>query len=390
MQQYDFIMAGGGVAGLSLAYHLAQSPLGHRSILIIDRDAKDHNDRTLAFWSDQPTCFDSIISRSWDRVRVASEDFESTFALDHYRYNVIRGIDFYRFVHRDLSARPNVTFVQGEIARIEDGQDGAVVIVNGQQYAGRWVFDSRFDPRAFQPAHTSTLKQHFKGWVIETGTPAFDPDAPTLMDFRTPQRGEARFAYVLPFSDRCALVEYVLLSPAHATSALQSYIEQVLGIKDYRIVSREGGVSPLTDYPFPRQQGQHILTIGTPGGRVKPSSGYAFMRIQADSAAIVRSLGRFGHPFALPADSRYFKFCDSLMLRVMRSRCDWLKPLLVTLFRRNPIERVFRFLDEASSPAQNLLLMASLVPQLIVRFAFEANRLMRSTLRPSTPGTHEL
>lgn len=33
---YDFIIAGGGAAGLSLAYHLMRSPLRERSILIVD------------------------------------------------------------------------------------------------------------------------------------------------------------------------------------------------------------------------------------------------------------------------------------------------------------------------------------------------------------------
>jgi 2-polyprenyl-6-methoxyphenol hydroxylase-like FAD-dependent oxidoreductase len=40
MKHYDFIMAGGGLAGLSLAYHLVRSPLRDRSILVVDRDAE--------------------------------------------------------------------------------------------------------------------------------------------------------------------------------------------------------------------------------------------------------------------------------------------------------------------------------------------------------------
>jgi lycopene beta-cyclase len=37
MQHYDLIIAGGGAAGLSLAYHLLLSPLRNRSILIVDK-----------------------------------------------------------------------------------------------------------------------------------------------------------------------------------------------------------------------------------------------------------------------------------------------------------------------------------------------------------------
>lgn len=41
MIEYDYIIAGGGAAGLSLAYQLVQSSLRDRRILIIDRDEKE-------------------------------------------------------------------------------------------------------------------------------------------------------------------------------------------------------------------------------------------------------------------------------------------------------------------------------------------------------------
>jgi lycopene beta-cyclase len=62
--RYDIIIAGCGAAGLSLAYHLLQSPLRDRSLLLIDRDTGVHNDRTWCFWSDRLTPFDDTIYRS--------------------------------------------------------------------------------------------------------------------------------------------------------------------------------------------------------------------------------------------------------------------------------------------------------------------------------------
>ncbi|NCC33692.1 MAG: FAD-dependent oxidoreductase, partial [Chloroflexia bacterium] len=55
MTHYDVIIAGGGAAGLSLAYQLINSPLRDYSILVIDKGNKQRNDRTWAFWTDQPT-----------------------------------------------------------------------------------------------------------------------------------------------------------------------------------------------------------------------------------------------------------------------------------------------------------------------------------------------
>jgi 2-polyprenyl-6-methoxyphenol hydroxylase-like FAD-dependent oxidoreductase len=48
IKKYDFIIVGGGVAGLTLAYQLVHSPLADRSILIVDRVTKNKNDRTLS------------------------------------------------------------------------------------------------------------------------------------------------------------------------------------------------------------------------------------------------------------------------------------------------------------------------------------------------------
>jgi lycopene beta-cyclase len=361
---YDFIMAGGGIAGLSLAYHLSRSHSG--SILIVDRDAKDKNDRTLSFWSRWPTLFDPIACQSWNRIRVAGENFEKTLDLGPYRYRTIRGLDFYRFVRQELSSRPNVRFLQGTIDSIQDGDGGAVVRAGGGSYGGEWVFDSRFQPSHFRPGpdHAHSFYEHFRGWEIETPAAAFDPGAATFMDFRAPQQNGLCFFYVLPYSACRALVECVSLSRDNPEQGLKAYIEETLKITNYRTISQESGACLLTNRSFPRRTGQHVMAIGAQGGRIKPSTGYAFTRIQRDSAAIVDSLHRSGHPFDVPPDPRFFHFCDTLMLTMLSHHNRWIVPLFLALFRHNPTGRIFKFLDEATSPRENLLLMASLVPQL--------------------------
>src|SRR5215472_12745363 len=138
MKSFDLIIAGGGASGLSLATHLACSPLRNRSILIVEKDAKDHNDRTWCFWANQPTFFDDIVYRSWNQLQVLGDHFTKTFALQEYRYNMIRGIDFYRFARQTVSECPHVEFLRGNVERIEDGDQQANVVVDGQQYAGTW------------------------------------------------------------------------------------------------------------------------------------------------------------------------------------------------------------------------------------------------------------
>jgi lycopene beta-cyclase len=91
----------------------------------------------------------------------------------------------------------------------------------------------------------------------------------------------------------------------------------------------------------------------------------------------VNSLVERGEPFGVPADSRRYRLYDSLMLDVIQRHGDRIKSIFTALFKNNPIERVFRFLDEAASPAENSLLIASLPPQLFLQSLFRLQVLGR-------------
>jgi len=122
------------------------------------------------------------------------------------------------------------------------------------------------------------------------------------------------------------------------------------------------GIIPMTDHPFPRQLGNRVLSIGARGGRVKPSTGFAFSRIQRDTRAIVNSLVHHHHPFDIPPDSRRHRFYDSIMLDVMLRQNDQVKQILTTMFTRNPVQRILRFLDDQTHIWEDIKVLASLPP----------------------------
>ncbi len=367
---YDFVIAGGGLSGLSLACRLKESALRDRTLCIVDKDAKTENDRTWGFWADEPTLFDAVISRSWERFQIIGEDFSRVIPLGDYRYQVIRGVDFYRYAHQRLKQAGAVEFKLGTIRIIEDGRASACVYVDDRPICGHWVFDS-LPYRTPREAPYQRLCMHFRGWEVETPVPAFDPETMTFLDFRTPQEGEMRFFYVLPFTERRALVEYTVFSRqvlrrAHYEASIRRYLLDVLQISDYTICSEERGAVPITDDPLVRTLGRRVMAIGARAGRIKPSTGYAFMRVQKDSEEIVESLLLQGHPFDVPDDPDLYDVLDAVMLKAMDTQGDHIKKAFTAMFKRNPVDHILRFLDEEATPWQNLMLVATMPPHVFL------------------------
>jgi lycopene beta-cyclase len=209
----------------------------------------------------------------------------------------------------------------------------------------------------------------FTGWAVRCAEPVFDPDIPVLFDFRTPQDGGSRFVYVLPDDPYRALVELTAFVPRHGRTptvnaraeALDGYLHDVLRSGRYEILRTESAVLPLRTRP-PAWAGRRILRIGAAAGLVKASTGYAYQRIQRDSAAVAGSLARCGHPFDLPHLRHRHRLLDAVLLDVLDREPARLEEAFARLFRANPAERVLRFLDEDTRPPDELRLIASLPP----------------------------
>jgi lycopene beta-cyclase len=370
VSDYDYVLVGGGAAGLSLAYHIAQETrLAGQRVLLIEPEPKDQNDRTWSYWSAEAGPFDHLAVGEWDKIAFRSPGFSQVLQLQNYRYRTIRGLDFYQFVQQALAARPTqFTVVRGTVAALTETTTGVVVRTEaGEEYRARYAFDSRPPAIARRPDKHRYLLQHFVGWEIETDHDVFNPDVMEFMDFRGPQHHEARFIYVLPFGPRWALVEYTLfsgevLAKAEYEAHILDYLQNTLGLAShqYRITAEEIGAIPMTDHPLPARAGAHVINLGTRAGRAKPSTGYAFQRIQTQSARLVAALVTTGHPPADPTGDQWqFHWFDTLLLDIMQRQGETTRDLFAQLFRRNPVERVLRFLDEKTSWADNLRIMNS-------------------------------
>ncbi|NRB49131.1 MAG: lycopene cyclase [Saprospiraceae bacterium] len=367
MKHFDYIITGAGGAGLSLIHHLGKSPLKDKKILVIDKDAKDTNDRTWCFWEDRPGPFDDIVYRSWSELSFHSDTFSKDFQIDPFKYKMIRGIDFYRYVQEKTIAQSNIEWLQAEVQDIAMEGGKVVVKAAGQSFQADWCFNSILF-QAINKQESNYLDQHFKGWVVETEEAVFSPGRATLMDFRVPQEGETRFLYVLPIDERRALVEVAIFSNNILASQeydeiLDQYIKHHITKQEYAVIHEEFGIIPMTDYPFIRSE-DRVVHIGTAGGDTKASTGYTFWRMQKHLQQLVDQFVNTGIPSIEPTTwQKRFQLYDSTLLRVLEEDRLAGDVLFTHLFRKNPPQRLLRFLNDESHFAEEIALMSS-VPTL--------------------------
>ncbi len=363
---YDYIIAGMGAAGLSLAVHLARSGvLADKKILLIDKERKEQNDRTWCFWETAPGPFEPVVFQHWSRAWFHAPGFEALLDLEPYTYKMIRGIDYYRYCFDFLAGFPQVELLFAPVEDMVSGDGYAEVRAGGTTYRAQYVFNSILFEKPRPVPGKYYLLQHFKGWVVETAKPAFKPGEATLMDFRPSQEHGTTFVYVMPFSETEALVEYTLFSeallPDHAyDDGIRDYLRRFMDITDFRVKSAEYGVIPMTNHRFTRREG-HLVHIGTAGGQTKASSGYTFRFIQKHVAAISDSLQRHGHPFDTPTVmvDRFYWY-DSVLLNILHHRTleGWY--VFRELFRKNKASTILRFLDNETTLAQEFRLLNTL------------------------------
>ena len=365
-KQYDYIITGGGCAGLSLIMRMLKSDaLKSKRILLVEQDAKKSNDRTWCYWEKGEGAFEDIVFKKWDHAWFHADEYSSLKTLAPYQYKMIRGIDFYNHCHGTIENESGVDIINQKVLSIENDSNGVLVKTEGGFFHGKYVFNSILFQQPEKQPNRIYLLQHFKGWVVETGESVFTPGEATLMDFRVDQTHGTAFVYVMPFSETKALVEYTLFTPALLDDAeydntLKQYVENQLSIKNYTVLEKEFGVIPMTDHKFPEREG-NIIYLGTAGGKTKPSSGYTYRFIQKHVEVLVSRLELKGDPFisSKPFQKRFLLY-DRILLNILSKRTLEGKDIFSMLFKRNKINKLFSFLDNESSMLQELYLMNTL------------------------------
>ena len=374
---YDFIVTGAGAAGRSFVYQLLDSAWRDARVLLLDREAKNTDDRTWSFWEAEAGPFEAAVRHRWPYLWVYNGDFSRRMDIAPFTYKMILASDYYRFTDERFARAPRVEQRRTDVREIRNTPRGVAVTTAAGTYTARWCIDSTTRP-AINKSAVNYLDQHFRGWFIESEEPVFRPDEAVMMDFRTPQEGEFRFLYVLPTSPTEALVEVAIFSNRHQTAAgydqiIENYLkEHWPALKNYRILRTEAGNIPMTDYAFPSHD-DNIVYVGMNGGDTRASTGYTFLYIHRRVARMIAGLVERGDPrvpdpFAL----RRHRWYDGVMLEVLEKQRYPGAALFQSLFEHNPPQRLLRFLNAESGLLEEVALMSTMPVGVFARTALGA------------------
>ena len=363
---FDVIILGGGCAGLSLAMRLAAAgPLKQR-VLLLEQRARYRHDRHWCFW-------ESAVSESWP-VQASQRWSRFEVRLDHRRiehesaaepYALIESGRFYAQALSVLHRHPRLQLRRGltVAGSLRVGRRGLLVPTSQGVFEAPYVIDTR----AERPRPGLGIWQSFLGYEIEVDAPLFDPKVATLMDFEPQSTSGLAFLYLLPRSRTRALLEWTVFDrnpqPAEGLRGdLERAMAQRIGGQTARISYRESGILPMTvaspTPPLTATLGR--IRCGLDRGMARPSSGYAFSRIQAWADQCALRI-RAGDPPCPPmADAPWIKAMDQQFLAWLGQNPADGARRLYGLFEKTPTDRLVRFLAGRARPLDGLAVAAAL------------------------------
>lgn len=360
---YDLAIIGAGGAAHNILLALERRGcLRSMKVLVFEPDTQKHNDRTWCFWTDQTDeAYDlnhQVVSHQWSRISATPQTAKRPLT---YRYVHIRSADLYLYTEELLESYKRVYKVAEKVTTLQEKPLEVVLHTSSdQEFRAKQVLDSR-PPREALKDQT-IVWQSFAGWRVKAPGANWSPKHAVLMDFEVPQMEGTQFMYFLPTSPDEALVELTRFAPdciseKQAQPVLDRYLTQH-NAQEYSIQEREVSRIPMTMRlaPSRSRRKSRIIPIGAAGGVVKPSTGYAFKNM-ARHAELIAEAVENEKPLPLYRQRLLYRFCDTLLLRILLEQPARGQMLFRSLFEHNELPHIFRFLDEQATVGEVLKIM---------------------------------
>ena len=355
MNEFDYVIIGGGCAGLSLAYELdVNNKLNNKTLAIIEPRTEYKRDKTWSFWKVINHNFDDCVMKSWNNFSINSLSGSHELKTENFPYQSINSDLFYKKIITTLSKNKNIKFFKN---------------INEININNSFIFNSVQEQRMDK----SKLWQHFQGVEIEIEKDIFDEEIINLMDFNCDQKDNVHFFYTLPFTKNKALIETTWLSKfdnellKDYDTQIEKYIKETLGIQKYKINFKEKGAIPL----FYSNSTKKInkINIGSAGCMTRLSTGYTFLNIQEHSKYIRENIDNIANAKIYNTGKKY-KFLDVIYLRVLKEYPERIPDIVLSMFK-NKANTIIKFLSNKSNILEDLFIILKMPKWVFIKAVFK-------------------
>ncbi len=392
---YELVIIGGGCSGLSLAAalcRLAVQPEHVPRTLIVEPRSRYTGDRSWCFWAEAnqgkqarqeshgSQAIDmagDLITRSWRAWEFSAESLcHRHTSGGGWNYHYVPSLRFYEQVEEQLAENPNITLLKG--ARVSEVKPNENCIelclesgLSGTKFESKKVtagqiVDTRIPENV--DVGSAVLKQVFFGLEVRLESPhRFDDVARVMDEMRVDNEG-FMFDYVLPLGRHSLLVEFTrfaakLLPPESLRLDALESLRRVCGDSAFEIVREECGVIPmgLSDSAVPTDP--RWIHTGLGAGAARPSTGYAFKRIQRWAEICAAGILKDGKGQGFPPDRALLRWMDKVFLRTIASNPALAPQLFMALASKVPPDRLLRFLTDRPG-IRDLLAVVLALPKL--------------------------
>jgi len=354
MKEFDYIIIGGGCAGLSLAYELEIfEKLKNKTLAIIEPREEYKRDKTWSFWKVFNHNFEDCVKKSWNNFTINSPSQTKYIECKATPYQTIDSGIFYKKIISKLKLNKNIYFFKNIN---EISQDNSI------------IFNSVNETKD----NNSNLWQHFCGVEIETRNDFFDDEIFNLMDFACDQRNRVHFFYTLPFTKKNALIETTWISEL-TNKSLNDYEEQIdnylsnhLNLRQCTINFKEKGAVPL--FRQKNIKKKNVIQIGSAGGMTRLSTGYTFLNIQEQSKYIRENIENIKRAKLFEINKKY-DFFDKIFLKVLKNNSTEMGNVFYKMFESSP-SSVINFLSNKSNLYEDISIISKMPKWIFIKQLF--------------------
>ena len=298
---------GGGCAALSLARLIRNLP-NYKLNLFIGSKNKINKDHFWGFWKVKinKEAYKNA-NHVWSKWSINTDDSKHILSSVKHPYCVIKRQKWLDVCRKQLESE-KITVFENDVF-----EKNNKLVFENKKIKGDLIFDSR-PPKL----SSNVLLQHFEGFVVTSKKDVFDEKLVTLMDFRCDQSRGLHFIYLLPFSKRKALVESTMFSKTvenkeFYSTEISKYLKKYFNLIEFTKSDHEKGIIPMH---YICNVTKDSFNIGTRGGAVRPSSGYAFTFIQKQAFQIISQINN-GKKINTKIHKKIDLFLDKIFINVI-------------------------------------------------------------------------